>query len=38
MISPATEPLHIRPAWQRVAARLQSVARTNESRKVSNAN
>lgn len=23
------EPLHIRPTWQRVAARLQSVARTN---------
>ena len=23
------EPLHIRPPWQRVAARLQSVARTN---------
>ena len=27
--APPGEPLHIRPAWQRVAARLQSVARTN---------
>ena len=27
--APQSEPLHIRPAWQRVAARLQSVARTN---------
>lgn len=26
---PLDGPLHIRPAWQRVAARLQSVARTN---------